>query len=66
MSSTVEYKSNGTIKVSKPNRGQTVLRWLLIGSFIFTIVGFFLMDYTGLDLTRAIPKIGRASCRERV
>lgn len=55
MQSTVEYNSNGSIKVSKPNRGQTILKWLIIGSAIFTVVGFFLMDYTGLDLTQAIP-----------
>lgn len=55
MGAVVEYNKNGGIKVSKPNRGQRVLKALLIGSAVFTVLGFFLMDYTGLDLSHAIP-----------
>lgn len=55
MTAVVEYNKNGSIKVSKPNRGQSILKGLLIGSAIFTVLGFFLMDYAGLDLTQAIP-----------
>ena len=55
MSTVVEYNKNGGIKVSKPNRGQRVLTSLLIASFRFTGIVFFLMDYTRLDLADAIP-----------
>ena len=55
MTAIVERNKNGGIKVSKPNRGQRILKALLIGSAIFTVIGFFIMDYSGLDLTQAIP-----------
>src|SRR5699024_3312082 len=55
MTALVERNKNGCIKVSKPSRGQRVLKGLLFGSAIFTVIGFFIMDYAGLDLTHAIP-----------
>lgn len=55
MTAVVEHNKNGSIKVSKPNRGQRILKGLLIGAALFTVLGFFLMDYSGLDLTQAIP-----------
>ena len=49
-----DRNSKGQIKISRPNKGQRRFRALLIFTFIFTIAGFFLLDYGGLQLWTAI------------
>lgn len=50
----LDRTGKGKIKINRPTRGQKSLKWILIGTGLFTIIGFFLMDYSGLVLTDAI------------
>ncbi|WP_342388857.1 PhnE/PtxC family ABC transporter permease [Salinicoccus bachuensis] len=54
MDSHLETTGNGKIKINKANRGQMRFRALMIGTLLFTIIGFFLLDYQGLELVPAI------------
>lgn len=54
MESIVEKTDKGKIRISQPNNGQMKFRLLMIGTAIFTVIGFFLLDYTGLELWPAI------------
>ncbi|MCG1008490.1 ABC transporter permease subunit [Salinicoccus sp. ID82-1] len=54
MSTYVERNSKGNIKISRSNKGQMRFRILLIATVLFTIAGFFMMDYKGLELWPAI------------
>src|SRR5690625_1561189 len=54
MESVIEKDGRGRIKVSRPNGGQRKFRLLMIGTAIFTVIGFFLLDYSGLQLWPAI------------
>lgn len=56
MSVHVDRAGNGNIKISRPNRGQRSLKFLLIGAALFTVAGFFLMDYGTLELWPAITE----------
>lgn len=50
----LDRTNDGKIKINRPTRGQKSLKWILIGTAIFTIAGFFMMDYSGLVLSQAI------------
>ncbi|MFC3419934.1 PhnE/PtxC family ABC transporter permease [Salinicoccus hispanicus] len=54
MSTYVDRSSKGKIKISRPNKGQLKFRMLIIATILFTIAGFFMMDYKGLELWPAI------------
>lgn len=54
MESIVEKTDKGKIRISQPNNGQMKFRLLMVGTAIFTVIGFFLLDYTGLELWPAI------------
>lgn len=54
MDTRLDRTGNGKIKINRPSRGQKSLKWILIATGIFTIIGFFLMDYSGLVLSQAI------------
>src|SRR5699024_5360076 len=54
MEHAIEKDRKGRIKISRLNGGQQKFRLLMIGTAIFTVIGFFLLDYSGLQLWPAI------------
>lgn len=54
MSSVVEKTNRGKIRISRPNGGQVKFRMLMVATALFTVIGFFLLDYSGLELWPAI------------
>ena len=54
MEHAIEKDRKGRIKISRLNGGQQKFRLMMIGTALFTIIGFFLLDYSGLQLWPAI------------
>ncbi|QIH77607.1 ABC transporter permease subunit [Macrococcoides canis] len=55
MSQYVQTNGNGKIKVTKLNRRSLTTRSTILFLMLFTIVGFLLLDYKGVDFKVAIP-----------
>ncbi|MCE4956006.1 PhnE/PtxC family ABC transporter permease [Macrococcoides caseolyticum] len=55
MSQYVDTNSKGKIKITKLNRRNIATRGAVIFLSLFTVIGFMLLDYKGVDFKTAIP-----------
>lgn len=59
MEATASYmkrKANGRIIIKSGNKVEQVMQWTLILLTVLTVLAFMFFNYTGLELTRALPE----------
>ena len=52
----IRKNSNGRISIKSGNKVERTIKWTVLVLFALTILAFMLFNYSGLDLTKAIPE----------